>query len=361
MVSTKLKICLVAPVPPPYGGVARWTTLVQSFGSATANVEFVQVDISPSWRSIFDNGVARRLLGGAVQLVRDYLQFIVTIRQKPDLIHLTTSGSLAVFRDLVIGLTARLWRIPLAYHLHFGRVPEAASTNTLEWRILAWVMRLSAVVMAITPQTVETIKRCRPDVYVEYTPNPIDFSVLPAPVLDCNRERHIAIFLGWTLPTKGVAELVQAWTELHPPDWDLWLVGPGDASYQQDLVRRYEPNNLTFIGELKHDEAMQALAMCDIFVLPSYTEGFPNVILEAMALSKPIVATTVGAIPDMLPDNCGLLVKPRDVIGLRRALSQLIQDPTLRRELGVNAYEKVCREYSIDTVFAQYMRIWQSL
>ena len=173
--------------------------------------------------------------------------------------------------------------------------------------------------------------------------------------------RHTAVFLGWILPTKGVAELIQAWAELCPRDWDLWLVGPGEVEYQQSVINHYQPRNVRFVSELTHDEAMQVLAGADLFVLPSYTEGFPNVILEAMALGKPIVATKVGAIQDMLSNDSGLLIEPKDVNGLRGALAQLIQDEDLRRELGIRAYNKVRQEYAVDAIFARYVQTWQSL
>jgi glycosyltransferase involved in cell wall biosynthesis len=285
----------------------------------------------------------------------------VALQKKPDLIHLTTSGSLAAFRDFVVCFTARLWRIPVIYHIRFGRVPEIAVTNTFEWHVLAMVMRLAHVVVAITPETTETIRRYLPHIRVEYVPNPIDFSELPIPIVKENNDRHIALFLGWVIPAKGVEELVQAWAKLCPPRWELILVGPSDEDYQKYLLRRYHPNNLRFVGELTHEDAMQLLAESDLFVLPSYTEGFPNVILEAMALGKPIIATNVGAIEDMLSDDCGLLINPKDVAGLIEALSRLTQDKNLRCELGARVYEKVRQKYSIDVIFSRYIQIWQSL
>jgi len=359
--SKELKICLISPVPPPYGGIAHWTALMHRYALVSGKVVFIQVDIAPHWRAVNDISLSKRIIGGTLQLIRDYIIFLMALQKKPDVIHLTTSGSLAAFRDLVLCMTARFWRIPVAYHIRFGRIPEIAAANTFEWRILAMVMGLTHVVMAITPETTETIKRYLPHVRVEYTPNPIDFSVLPNPKAEENNDRHSALFLGWVIPTKGVEELVQAWAELCPSEWELLLAGPGEMDYQQDLLQRYHPSNLRFVGELTHDDAMGLLAQSDLFVLPSYTEGFPNVILEAMALGKPIIATTVGAIEDMLSEDCGLLIKPKDVDSLLEALSRLTQDKDLRYELGTNVYDKVRQSYSVDVVFAHYVQIWQSL
>ena len=104
---------------------------------------------------------------------------------------------------------------------------------------------------------------------------------------------------------------------------------------------------------------MERMAACDLLVLPSYTEGFPNVVLEAMALGKAIVATDVGAIPEMLEAKCGLLVKPKDVQGLTTVLRSLLNDGNLRTELGNRARERALANYSIDVVFPRYMSLWR--
>jgi glycosyltransferase involved in cell wall biosynthesis len=329
------------------------------FVQQTATIELLQVDIAPRWRSIYDRTLYRRILGGGLQFARDYIALVKALRKKPDVIHLATSGSFAVLRDFVISLTARLWRKPIVYHIRFGRIPEIAAGNTLEWRILARTMLMVNIVIAITPDSARAIEQYLPGVCVEYVPNPIDFSELPQPQENvCNRPR-MALFLGWTLPTKGVEELMQAWAQLCPEGWELLCVGPGETKYIQSLIRRYNPNNCRFLGELAHDDAMLLLAKSDLFVLPSYTEGFPNVILEAMALGKPIVATTVGAIPEMLSVNCGLLIHPKEVNELREALSQMMQDEVLRNRFGAKAYAKVRQTYAIDMVFARYLEIWR--
>jgi glycosyltransferase involved in cell wall biosynthesis len=356
-----MKICLISPIPPPYGGIAHWTAMIHHFVQRHTTVELLQVDTAPRWRNIYDHAAYKRILGGGLQFVRDHIALLVALRKKPNVIHLTTSGSFAVLRDFAICLTARLWRKPVVYHIRFGRIPEIAATNTFEWRVLARTMQMVTIVIAITPDTAEAIEHYLPDICVEYIPNPIDLSELPKPQENAHNEPRTALFLGWILPTKGVEELLQAWAQLCPIGWELLCLGPGEAEYIQSLINRYNPSNCKFLGELAHDDAMQLLAKSDLFVLPSHTEGFPNVVLEAMALGKPIVATTVGAIPEILSDDCGILIKPKDVNELTEALSKMMRDETLRHGFGEKANKKVRQEYSIDVVFARYMHIWERI
>ena len=354
-----VKVCLVSPVPPPYGGISNGTRLMRRFAARNSRVQFLQVDTNVRWRPVYDLATAKRMIGGGFQLLRNYLVYLKVLRKDPDVVHLKTSAELGLVRDLLLCATACLFRIPVAYHLHFGRIPSIAAARTFEWQVISLIMRMTDAVMAVDQPTAEAI-RSRLPVRVEYTPNAIDPSELPG--IDKDYESTPTVmFLGWVIPTKGVEELVHAWSELAVKDWDILLVGPVDEAYREDLLARYQPQRLRFVGELKHDDAMRLIARCGIFVLPSYTEGFPNVILEAMAYSKPIVATAVGDISEMLNGDCGILINPKDVEGLKAALLQFIQDERLRREYGERACDRVLRKYALDVAFARYADIWLSL
>ena len=87
--------------------------------------------------------------------------------------------------------------------------------------------------------------------------------------------------------------------------------------------------------------ALEEVSKCGLFVLPSYTEGFPNVIVEAMLLKKPIIATTVGAIPEILSENCGMLIKPKSSNDLFESLKFLIENTANRKYYACLLYTSV--------------------
>lgn len=354
-----VNVSLVSPVPPPYGGIGHWTVMVCEYANGRSDVQISVVDISPRWRSIDDLSVWKRAVGGGIQFLRDITRLgrLLSTRRF-DAIHLTTSGHLAAIRDSGVIFIAGLFKVPVIYHIHFGRVPQIATSNNREFRRMARVMLKSQTVIAIDRATREAIKESLPAVNVELIPNCVNFSELPSAVAS-DQSLRTALFIGWVLPTKGITELVEAWSQLKPQGWRLQIVGPGDVAYRQELIERFRPHGLEFLGELPHVQAMERMAACDLFVLPSYTEGFPNAVLEAMALGKAIVATEVGAIPEMLDAKCGLLIKPKDVQGLTTALQSLLNDGKLRAELGRYARERALANYSIDVVFPKYMSLWR--
>jgi glycosyltransferase involved in cell wall biosynthesis len=355
-----IRICIVSPFPPPHGGIAQWANIIHDSIQHTDEISLIQINTTPYWRDVDDFSIWKRMIGGAIQLCKDYFVFLKSLLKQPHVIHLASSASLAVIRDLIICSTAKLLQIPVVYHLHFGRVPQIANTNTLEWRILALNLRLASVVISITPQTFETIVRYLPNTRVEYIPNPVCsfHEIQPVKIIPIKNQ---ILFLGWVIPTKGISELVQVWSEINSKDWELLIVGPGKVAYQTELINQYKPSNIKFVGEVQHIQAMQLVIQSDIFVLPSHTEGFPNVILEAMICGKPIIATSVGAIPDMLSPNCGLLIETQDVEGLKQALIKLMENEALRNDLGARAREKALQNYSIDVVSNKYVNLWRRM
>lgn len=357
MNASPLRVCLVAPLPPPLGGIGKWTLLLRQFSAYRPEVKLSIVDISPRWRAIDDLAWWKRVLGGGGQLIRDYFLFLRLLRTRPDLIHLTTSGQLAVVRDLAILTTARLAGIPSIYHLHFGRVPQIAANCTFEWRMLARAIGLAHAVIAIDPATADAIKEQLPATRTLRIPNGIDLDKLPA--AGPPSEPGTVLFLGWVIPTKGVHELVHAWTQLMVGGWRCVIAGPGAEAYRNELRQQYQPGQLEFLGEQSHDDAMRLMADADVFVLPSHTEGFPNVIIEAMSMGKAIIASDVGAIPEMLAGECGVVVPSRDTEALCGALRRVLADADLRTAMGERAAKKARAEYAMDRVFDQLLEEWR--
>lgn len=355
-----LKICLVSPLPPPLGGIGRWTTLVNGWMAERSNVTITQIDTSPRWRAIDDTGGWRRKIGGSLQFIRDIIRLnraLITTRFAA--IHLTTSGSFAVFRDVGILLNALLFRTPVVYHIHFGRIPEIAGSTGWEWWLIAWVANRVAKVIVIDRATFTALAKHLPGANLVLLPNCLQLSGLPNPAR-IDRPFRQAVFVGWVVPTKGISELVEAWGRANLQGWQLLIAGPGDSAYQQEVVRRFSPEQIEFLGELPHHQALELIAACDLFVLPSYTEGFPNVILEAMALGKAIVATDVGAIPEMLEGECGILVKPREVEALVDTLQMITANDAQRTAMGHRAQKRARQNYSTDVVFGQLLNIWEN-
>lgn len=160
------------------------------------------------------------------------------------------------------------------------------------------------------------------------------------------------VFVGWLEREKGIFELIDACRQLHPDrKFTLDIVGDGRASAEAlVLVTRYGLNEVVrFRGWLKVPELTQTLTDCDVLVLPSWAEGLPNAVVEAMAAGLAVVVTGVGAIPDVITDHrSGLLVAPQDSESLRIAMAEVMDDDALRERLAAEAHKIAVRDFGVE-------------
>jgi glycosyltransferase involved in cell wall biosynthesis len=138
---------------------------------------------------------------------------------------------------------------------------------------------------------------------------------------------------------KGPLQLVTAFAQLHASQPNIELRIAGEGSQRQEIVGTLKTLGLEkkckFTGVYTTvSERAHFMHDIDVFVLPSLTEGTPNAIIEAMAHGKPVVASKVGGIPDLVDENVGILFPPGDVKSLEHAMAKLAGDAELRKKMG---------------------------
>jgi glycosyltransferase involved in cell wall biosynthesis len=140
----------------------------------------------------------------------------------------------------------------------------------------------------------------------------------------------IVLYVGRIEAEKGALDLVHAFARgrHRSPRAKLVMVGEGSAVGECRATALAFGAQVEMIGPLPHDQIPRWLAACDILALPSWHEGTPNVVLEALACGRRVVATRVGGVPDVInSDALGLLVNPRDVPALAAAIERLLSEP----------------------------------
>jgi glycosyltransferase involved in cell wall biosynthesis len=363
-----LRVALVAPFPPPCGGISTWTHGLLQLVSQDREVEIIHIDSAVRFRSPAFLSLGARVTGGLVHGLALLVRFARTLLAgNVDVAHICMSGSLGACRDILLVIFARLMRIPIVTHLRFGRLPALVASPNWETALIGRICKLSQHVIVLEQASAEAVRVLAPNCSVLVIPNPAwkINEIIVAPII--NAGAKTVVFAGHVIPAKGVRELVLACRDIQGIEFRLDLIGPVEEDFREELkalsIAKDNGEWLNFSGPVDGSIVLAHIAGCTVVVLPSYTEGFPNVVLEAMMLGKPVIATPVGAIPQMLSfdgiDPCGICVPVGDADALKIAIESLLNQTSYAQEFGRRGRERVTREYSPNTVYSQYKLIWE--
>lgn len=154
------------------------------------------------------------------------------------------------------------------------------------------------------------------------------------------------LFVGRLAAVKGVPVLLEALRGLDTEGWHLTVIGDGPDRAAIEAQARGLP--VDFLGYRSQAEVAQALSETDLFVLPSFAEGVPVVLMEAMASGVPVVATRIAGVPELVRDGTsGFLVPPGDATALRQAIAEALKDDAMRRAMGVEGRETVEADFNL--------------
>lgn len=332
----------------------------------------IDIDIDVLSQSVSDvfitktTFILKRIWVGLLSYGKIYRQMKQMIKSTHyDVLHLCSSGHISLVKDYVYVKFAKKNSVKTVVHYHFGLIPKLAQKNNWEWKLIKRVIRLSDNVIVIDLKSKETLEKSGFN-NVFYLPNPISqevVDIINKEKASAKRQANHLLFVGHVIPTKGVYELVEACKDI--PSIRLDVVGriiPEVRTKMLDLAGD-DVGWIHFKGELPRQEVIREMLSCGIFVLPTYTEGFPNVILESMACSCPIVTTDVGAIPEMLDvenNPCGICVVPKNVEELKSAIQHMLNDGNYAELCGERAAKRVNSNYSVDVVWKQLSNVWKS-
>jgi len=168
----------------------------------------------------------------------------------------------------------------------------------------------------------------------------------------------VILFVGRLAPEKNVDILIRAFKEVLKEFGDAVLLIVGGGALEPRLKKLCEEleiaDKVKFVGVVPRERVPGFLAMADVFVLPSTSEGLPKALLEALAMAKPIVATAAPGIIDVIKHGReGLLVPVRDVERLKRALLKVLKDEELARRLARNARKTFERHYAYEKKYPE--------
>jgi glycosyltransferase involved in cell wall biosynthesis len=295
----------------------------------------------------------------ALALVRFVL---IACRGGVDVLHINVAAYGSAYRKMILALFARRLGVPYVVHVHTGRFATFWKASPVAAAIDRFFARSAAIIVLGRPFAEMVMLRlpqlkAKLHVLANATPSP------PAKLRDVSRGAGIHITsLGLLGPNKNTSQLIEALHRLAGrTDWLATIAGDGQVEAARNDVRRLGLADRVFIpGWIDQAAVQELLSRTDIVVLPSLSEGMPMAILEALSHGIPVVATPVGAIPDVIShEGNGLLVPVGDLDALVAALRRLIEDGDLRRSLGAQARRDHAERHTLQAYLERITQIWR--
>ncbi|WP_336003372.1 glycosyltransferase family 4 protein [Halorientalis halophila] len=304
------------------------------------------------------SGLAR-ILRGLFRTLRVLALF--PFQDPPEVVHVHTAIRFSFYRSAFFVLFAKyVWGSKVILHVHGSTFDEFLETDSVLVSLLQRAV-FGAVddVIVLSDSWREVVSKHVTEADIHVVPNAITLDAYD-PQFTADPVR--LVFVSNLVPRKGVSELLDALDELErtverPFRVDIAGDGPLAAEVQAFVADR---DYVTYHGYVSEERKRELLAKGSVFVLPTYAEGLPIAMLEGMASGNAIVSTAVGAIPEVIDEDNGLLVEPGDEEALVSALATLIRDPERTEAMARRNREACASDYTWERLTRNLLDVYES-
>ncbi len=280
---------------------------------------------------------------------------LLLLRTGAEIVHLNASlDAKSYWRDLVYSIVARLLGRRVVNQIHGGAMPQEFFRDNA---LLTWILRNFLVssdrVTVLSSAELAAYRAFDARIRVHLVPNAIDPSGLADQARAYNTDRPLKlVYVGRLVRAKGLFEVIEAMAELKRAGREFRLCIAGEGQDQRALMTASQTAGLgdcvRFLGNVFGADKKRLWLDSDVFVFPSYMEGLPYSLLEAMAAGCVPVTTPVAAIPDVMRDGeHGLFVRVRDVSTLALAISALDDDRPELLRMADAARRRALEHYTV--------------
>ena len=345
--NNRIKTIMIGTDRTSFGGMSSVIKLYSESGVLGDNVIYLS--------SYKDGSVLFKMVFFGVFLIK-YLFLLLTDKNiKLIHIHIATKGSF--FRKSIALIVAKVFNKKVLLHVHAAEfnIFYDKSPSFIK-QFITKILDKSDVIIALSNQWKADIceKTTNPNIKVLYN---------PAIIKDFNYKENKTVkvlFMGRLGKRKGTYNIIEAAKYLKNSDVEIHLYGDGDVEeFEKLIVDNNLQEKVKINGLISGDKKAEVFQSADIYILPSYNEGLPISILEAMAFGLPIISTPVGGIPEAVKDGInGFLVQAGDYIALAEKIDLLVGDKSLREQMGVQSHKFAKEKFDIEIIMKQLQNLY---
>jgi glycosyltransferase involved in cell wall biosynthesis len=294
--------------------------------------------------------------------------FYILAFKKVDIVHIHSSAYLSFYRKSIFLFVCKLFRKKTIIHLHSSKFREFFITsNRLQRAYIRFVFNHTDLVVTLCREWETKLRSHYPLAKTQTIHNPIniqDYKYNRKPRIGKGNFR--ILYLAFLIPTKGVKDIITIAKRLKEShEYKIEIIIGGKGELQKTLIDSINQHRLEkvidFKGWVDGDIKQELLVNSDVFLLPSYNEGMPISILEAMCNGLPIVASRIDAVPELVEDGInGYLKSPGDIEGFYSVLTQLASDRNLVSKMGKESLRKVS-EFDASIILEKWIDTYHQL
>lgn len=353
------KICMVVPNPMVKGGIA---SVVNGYRGSKLEKDY-QVIYVESYK---DGGKIAKLM----KAISGYLYFAkVLIIDKPDIIHIHSSFGPSFYRKMPFIYMASWAKRLIVNHIHGAEFENFyVNASKKKQKLIRTIYGKCNMLITLSEEWKERLGQIVPAEKIEIIEN---YSIVNETALEerltrpCN---NTVLFLGELGIRKGCFDIPKIAEKVVTaiPDVKFILAGNGSAEDEEKLKRAFTDNglekNVLFPGWIRKQEKDKALRKADIFFLPSYNEGMPMSILDAMGYALPVVSTNVGGIPKIVIDGeNGYCCTPGEVQLMAQRIISVLKNDERRLIFARNSVDSIETQYSLEIHITKLESVYSKL
>lgn len=349
----EMNIIMVGPSKNMCGGIS---TVVNGYYEAgldkLVNLEYI---------ASYTNG---SIIEKLTFFIKSLVKFIRKINKK-EIVHIHTSKNGSFYRKSIYILISKLYKKKVILHIHSGAFKEfyINDCNRIVAKYVKYIVNLSDSIIVLS---IEAKTKLLDLIVNENKINIIHNSIKVNS--NCNNKVYSSkniVFLGRIGQNKGVYDIINVGVNIINkfPDVKITIAGDGEKENVEKICLEKKLNsNIKVLGWTSGTIKNELLEEATLFLLPSYSEGMPMSILEAMTYKIPIISTYVGGIPEQVENNVnGILIEPGNLIQLEEAITELLENEEKRRIFGTKSFESVSRKFNIDITIRKLHDLYKKM